>query len=161
LRKFAQWPVPRPSRRDASRQPLDKRYGQVGSSKAKVLGQYGFRTDFSFTRNFREGPWFNDLPTAKDSCCQLDETATEFACQGLELDFPIVGWGEDLVFDGAAWTAKPSPRSKARDPAQLRRNSYRVLLTRGRDGMVIFVPPVQPLARSLVALQEAGCLPLT
>jgi DUF2075 family protein len=139
---------------------LDKRFGLLGSSKARVLGQYGFRTDFSFTRNFREGPWFNDPANADDSCCQLKETATEFACQGLELDFPIVGWGEDLLFQGSAWKAKPSPRSAARDPEKLRRNSYRVLLTRGRDGMVIFVPPLPPLSESFAALVRAGCVPL-
>ena len=136
---------------------IEKRFGQVGSSKAVVLRDYGFRTDFAFSRNFREGPWFNNAPTTPDSCCQLRETATEFACQGLELDFPIVGWGDDLLFDGASWKAKPSPRSKARDPEQLRRNSYRVLLTRGRDGMVIFVPPVHALSKSLEALHQAGC----
>jgi DUF2075 family protein len=74
--------------------------------------------------------------------------ATEFACQGLELDFPIVGWDTDLLWTGNAWVS-PSGRSKARDPHQLRLNSYRVLLTRGRDGVAIFVPPLVELGRDV------------
>ncbi|MHB8996165.1 MAG: DUF2075 domain-containing protein [Armatimonadota bacterium] len=135
---------------------LDKRYGLIASSKGKNLGPHGIITDWSFTKNLREGPWYNDPPDARDSCCQLREVATEFACQGLELDFPIVGWGSDLTWAGSAWISPPQPRSKARDPHQLRVNSYRVLLTRGRDGMIVFVPPETSMNGTYEALMEAG-----
>lgn len=92
-----------------------------------------------------------------NSCCQLHEVATEFACQGLELNFPIVCWGDDLLWDADRWMSLSQPRSKARDPHQLRLNSYRVLLTRGRDGMVLFVPREPALGATYRALVEAGC----
>lgn len=140
---------------------LDKRWGLLGSSKAKILNQFGLRTDYSFTKNFREGQWYNDPIDSPHSCCQLQEVATEFACQGLELDMPIVGWGDDLLWRDSAWQTKASPRSTARDPRQLRINSYRVLLSRGRDGMIIFVPPDGMFEGTVNALMAAGASSLT
>jgi DUF2075 family protein len=117
----------------------DKRYGFLGSSKAR-LNPFGIPTDFYSTQRMRVGPWYYDDPESLGSCCQLNSAATEFQCQGLELDLPIVGWGADLCWDGQAWQSPPQRRSHARDPHKLRLNSYRVLLTRGRDGSVLFVP---------------------
>jgi DUF2075 family protein len=97
----------------------------------------------------KEGPWYNDPPESHLSCCVLHDVATEFACQGLELDFPIVAWGNDLTWSGSHWTSPPQPRSQAHDPHKLRVNSYRVLLSRGRDGFVVFVPPT-PLASTAI-----------
>ncbi|GHO78439.1 hypothetical protein KSD_62100 [Ktedonobacter sp. SOSP1-85] len=74
----------------------EKRYGLLASSKAKNLSAYGIHNDYNYTKNLREGPWYNDSPNSNFSCCQLHDVATEFACQGLELDFPIIGWGSDL-----------------------------------------------------------------
>ena len=88
----------------------------------------------------RLGPWYYDDPQSPRSCCQFDEAATEFQCQGLELDLPVVGWGVDLHWDRRSWRSRPPRHSDAEDPHQLRLNSYRVLLTRGRDGSVLFVP---------------------
>lgn len=134
---------------------VDKRYGLLGSSKAKHLPKYRMDTSYYATR-FPIGPWYNDPPTSSQSCCALQQVATEFSCQGLELDFPIVGWDTDLAWDGAAWQI-PQGRSKARDPKQLRVNSYRVLLTRGRDGLAIYIPPLAELDATFSALQQAGC----
>jgi hypothetical protein len=134
----------------------EKRYGLLASSKAKNLPKYGVQNGFTFTRRLREGPWFNDSPDSRFSCCALHDVATEFQCQGLELDFPIVCWGDDLLWSGAAWTSHPSPRSAAKNPHQLRLNSYRVLLSRGRDGLVVFVPPEAEMASTYSALGSAG-----
>ena len=117
----------------------DKRFGFLGSSKGR-LNSYGIPTDYFSTRRMRLGPWYYDDPQSPKSCCQFDEAATEFQCQGLELDLPVVGWGVDLHWDGTAWRSRPPRQSDAIDPHQLRLNSYRVLLTRGRDGSVLFVP---------------------
>ncbi|MDP9372505.1 MAG: DUF2075 domain-containing protein, partial [Chloroflexota bacterium] len=135
---------------------VDKRYGLLASSKAKNLAPYGIRTDWSSTKNLREGPWYNDPPGSRHSCCQLRDVATEFASQGLELDFPIIGWGSDLSWRGGAWVSPPQPRSKAREPHRLRLNSYRVLLTRGRDGFIVFVPPEPGLDATYQALVRGG-----
>lgn len=119
----------------------DKRYGLLASSKAKNLTQYGVHNEYNYTKNLREGPWYNDDPDSRLSSCQLNDVATEFACQGLELDFPIVCWGDDMWRERGNWRTPPTTRrSRARDPHQLRINSYRVLLSRGRDGFVVFLP---------------------
>ena len=118
----------------------DKRYGLLASSKAKNLEKDGINNSWDSTRRVRHGPWYNDPPESKKSCCQLLEVVTEFGCQGLELDFPVVAWGDDLKWDNGKWKPKSQPRSRAKDPDQLRINSYRVLLSRGRDGFVVYVP---------------------
>jgi len=67
---------------------------------------------------------------------------TEFGCQGLELDMAIVAWGNDFMWSGKKWELrKMRTRIPQVDPYQLRLNSYRVLLTRSREGVVIFIPP--------------------
>ena len=140
---------------------IDKRYGLLASSKARNLAPYGVQNGYQFTKNMREGPWYNDAPDSRFSCCQLNDVATEFACQGLELDFPIVCWGDDLVWDTYKWVSPPAPRSSARNPHLLRLNSYRVLLTRGRDGILLFVPPTDQMRKTRQILTEAGVKELT
>jgi hypothetical protein len=132
----------------------EKRYGWVASSKATNLLARGI--DNSYTRPFREGPWFNDPPESSYSCCQLRGVATEFQCQGLELDMPLVAWGDDLTWSGSGWLSRRSRRPTARDPHKLRLNSYRVLLSRGRDGVVVYVPPDAVLDGTHEALVAAG-----
>ncbi len=142
--------------RERYRVEQDKRYGFLGSSKAR-LNPFGIPTDFYSTQRMRVGPWYYDDPESLGSCCQLSSAATEFQCQGLELDLPIVGWGVDLRWDGRAWQSPPQRRSHARDPHKLRLNSYRVLLTRGRDGSVLFVPDGEPaFDANYDALCQAG-----
>lgn len=118
----------------------DSRFGLLASSKAKNLESYGVNNGYNFTKRLREGPWYNDAKDSRFSCTQLLDTATEFQCQGLELDLPLVCWGDDLWWNGVAWESKRSARSTAQDPHALRINSYRVLLSRGRDGVVVFCP---------------------
>lgn len=136
---------------------LDSRYGLLASSKAKNLGKYNIRNDYNFTKNLREGPFYNDPPSSPNSCCQLKEVATEFACQGLELDFPLIAWGSDLTWNGTRWISPPTTnRNKAKNPHTLRLNSYRVLLTRGRDGFIVFIPNEPATRSTLAALRCAG-----
>ncbi len=76
----------------------------------------------------------------------LEDAATEFEVQGLELDWTGVAWDLNLMrgpggwvprrFRGTAWQAVNDAAARAYVV-----NSYRVLLTRARQGMVIFVPP--------------------
>ena len=139
---------------------FDSRYGLLASSRAKNLPAYGVHNEWSYTRRLRVGPWYNATPDDPQSCCSFRDVATEFSCQGLELDLPIIAWGDDLRWVGDHWESTPSPRSRARDPHQLRLNSYRVLLSRGRDGFVLFVPPETALDASFETLQRAGVRPL-
>ena len=133
----------------------DKRYGLLASSKAKNLPAWGIHNEYNYTKNMREGPWYNDPPSSFNSCCALRDVATEFSCQGLELDFPIVCWGNDFTWDGV-WKSPSAKRSKAKDPHQLRVNSYRVLLTRGRDGFIVFVPNEIGIRSTYEVLKGAG-----
>jgi DUF2075 family protein len=142
--------------RERYRLEQDKRYGFLGSSKGK-LDPFGIPTDYYATQRIKIGPWYYDDPESAKSCCRLDSAATEFQCQGLELDLPIVGWGVDLHWNGRSWQSPPQRRSQARDPHLLRLNSYRVLLTRGRDGVVLYVPDGgAAFDEDFAALQEAG-----
>ena len=139
----------------------DKTFGLLASSKARNLKQLGVDNEFQATSRLRIGPWFADPSESPYSCRQMTAPVTEFQCQGLELDLPILCWGDDLGWEGA-WQSRRVTRA-ARDSHQLRLNSYRVLMTRGRDGLVIWVPPNLPRgdsARVLEALQAAGMRPL-
>ena len=133
----------------------DKRFGLLASSKAKNLPKWGIHNEYNYTKNMREGPWYNDPPSSINSCCALRDVATEFSCQGLELDFPIICWGDDFVWDGF-WKSPPAKRSKAKNPHRLRVNSYRVLLTRGRDGFIIFIPLEIGMQSTYEALKMGG-----
>jgi DUF2075 family protein len=138
---------------------FDKRYGLLVSSKGTVLQSFGMDNSYAATKRVRLGQWYNDDASSPFSCCQFRELVTEFSCQGLELDFPVIGWGDDLVWLASRWQNKPG-RSRARDPHRLRINSYRVLLTRGRDGMAIFVPPISAMDATHEALLRAGAIEL-
>lgn len=134
-----------------------KRFGIIASSKARNLPSYGIRNEFQMTQHLRVGPWYNEPPSSNNSCCQLREVATEFSCQGLELDFPIIGWGNDLKWENSKWVSPvPGVRSQAHDPHLLRLNSYRVLLTRGRDGMIVFIPSNLEMEQTYKSLLESG-----
>lgn len=112
-------------------------------------------------RRLKVARWYNDPPEKDSSCCALEETVTEFSCQGLELDLPVVCWGEDYAWTGSSWKLTPIKRRyKQEDPEQLLKNVYRVLLTRGRDGVVIFLPAVKQLDSTEVALLAAGVRPI-
>lgn len=144
--------------RERYSEQVDRRYGMLASSKAKNLEPYGVHNSYQYTKRLRVGPWYNDPPSSRDSCCQLREVATEFSCQGLELDCPLVCWGDDLRWNEDGWLSPA--RGQAKDPHQLRLNSYRVLLTRGRDGFLVFVPPEERMGPTYRALREAGLIEL-
>ncbi|MGE3797384.1 MAG: DNA/RNA helicase domain-containing protein [Thermomicrobiales bacterium] len=131
-----------------------KRYGLLASSKASSLDKYGINREFMHLKRVPVDKWYGEPPSSPDSCCQLREVATEFSCQGLELDFPLVCWGDDLLWKDA-WISKPV--KNRRDPHQLKLNAYRVLLSRGRDGFIVWVPPEdKPLDDTYDALVNSG-----
>lgn len=140
------------------------RFGILASSKAKNLEEIGVDNSFQATRKLRVGPWYNADPDDPQSCCRLEAVATEFSAQGLELDLAILAWGTDFVRSRTSWSNVHSrgyrPDAKVRNPLQLRRNVYRVLLTRGRDGTVIFVPPGSLLDETYNHLLDCGMQPI-
>ncbi|WP_037372220.1 DUF2075 domain-containing protein [Anaerovorax odorimutans] len=134
----------------------EKRYGLLASSKAKILPKFNVDNSFNTTKQLKVGPWFNYGADNELSCCKMNRVATEFACQGLELDMPIVCWGEDLIWEKTKWKKFKQIGAKAKDPNQLRINSYRVLLTRGRDGFIIYIPNYQELDNTYKTLILSG-----
>lgn len=118
-----------------------QRYGLTASSGAKRLRKYGI-----WVQNKIEATnWFLNGKNDVRSSFHLEETATEFDIQGLELDWTIVCWDADLRFEngdfkhlkfvGTKWQY-----IKSADNILYLKNAYRVLLTRARQGFVIFVP---------------------
>lgn len=88
--------------------------------------------------------WFLNRKDDVRSSCSLEDCATEFDVQGLELDWTIVAWDANLrynhgweymKFSGDKWKNINNKSDK-----KYLLNSYRVLLTRARQGMIIFVP---------------------
>ena len=140
----------------------DAHFGIVASSRDKDLHQFGIENDFMATRRVKLGPWFTESEDSQWSCRRLDQVVTEFGCQGLELDMALVAWGTDLLRENGAWSDRKARRysnqgqAKTRDPFQMRLNAYRVLLTRGRDGAIIFVPPLSELDETYECLLDCG-----
>ncbi|HET9195427.1 MAG TPA: DUF2075 domain-containing protein [Vicinamibacterales bacterium] len=119
-----------------------ERYGLVASSQAQRLKPHAIDVRV----NVDPVQWFlNDRHDTRSSF-YLEDAATEFQVQGLELDWVCVTWDADLrrhsdgwryhSFRGDAWTT-----IHKEDRKRYLLNAYRVLLTRARQGMVLFVPP--------------------
>ena len=132
----------------------DSRFGLVASSRDKDLQRYGVPNDYNSPKNLRKGQygrWYVAPKLEEGSCTRLDIVATEFATQGLELDAVLLAWGTDLIRENDVWTNRfarnYSDPERIIDPMRLRKNAYRVLLTRGRDGCVVFVPPIKDKMR--------------
>lgn len=137
----------------------EKRFGLLISSRAKPLLK---KHHIESLPSFHVGQWFDVNPESLWSCCALTSAATEFEIQGLELDLPIVCWGEDYQWDGAKWVV-PNLRYEdpVRDPDTLRKNTYRVLLSRGRDGMVVYVPKKESMDPTASFLLQCGARELS
>jgi hypothetical protein len=125
------------------------RYGLVGSSGAARLRAEGLEPSSSFHAEFPWEHWYLGERTDVRSSFRCEVFATEFEIQGLELDWIGLCWGGDFVWDeGGEWvlrTLRPGTQSrwnriKSKEKQTYRRNAYRVLLTRARMGVVIFVP---------------------
>ena len=118
-----------------------ERFGILASSNAKRLRPNGIdvNNDVSCSNWFLDGK--NDIR----SSYYMEDVATEFEIQGLELDWAVVCWGADLHITQKNWIFQAFKGTKWQNINQdIRRkyliNAYRVLLTRARQGFVIFVP---------------------
>lgn len=118
-----------------------ERYGIVVSSNAERLKPHAI---------YVKSPvdpihWFLDDKYDVRSSYYLEDVATEFAIQGLELDWSCVVWDADFRYTENGWDGRSFVGSKWNFVKKLERqmylkNAYRVLLTRARQGMVIVVP---------------------
>jgi hypothetical protein len=125
----------------------ETRFGLVASSEGDRLRAEGIEVSMEFRHGIDFADWFVRTEGNIHSSNQLEVAATEFECQGLELDWTCVCWGNDFVFSAQQnawvfwrlWGASLRPVTES-DEQTLARNVYRVLLTRAREGMVLFVP---------------------
>lgn len=118
-----------------------ERYGIVVSSQAQRLKPLAI--DVKSPMN--PVNWFLDDKDDIRSCYYLEDVATEFQVQGLELDWACVTWDGDLRFSTDGWKTYSFVGSKWQNIHKEERkkyliNAYRVLLTRARQGMIIVVP---------------------
>jgi hypothetical protein len=129
------------------------RYGLVGSSGAARLRAEGLEPNSTFHADYPWEHWYLAPETDLRSSYQCEVFATEFEIQGLELDWIGLCWGGDFVWHPHhQWQLrKLHPAAipkwnliKNADRQTYRRNAYRVLLTRARQGMVLFVPRGNP-----------------
>ncbi len=133
----------------------NKKYGLIASSKSRILPKYGMDNRFEATR-INYGKWFNNPSDDPKSCCALNKVVTEFGVQGLELDMPIIGWEMDMLWTGNEWKKYILKEDEDSERNTYRRNTYRVLLTRGRDGFIVFVPNDSKLDPVYEILKEVG-----
>jgi hypothetical protein len=89
--------------------------------------------------------WFLNDSTDVRSSYYMEEVATEFDVQGLELDWSLVAWDADLRITNSEWSYRSFKGTKwteikKSENKEYLKNAYRVLLTRARQGMVIFIP---------------------
>ncbi|MBI4392660.1 MAG: DUF2075 domain-containing protein [Euryarchaeota archaeon] len=118
-----------------------ERYGIVVSSQAERLKPHAIHVRSPVDPVH----WFLDGKEDVRSSYYLEDVATEFHVQGLELDWTCVAWDADLryhekgwdhwSFHGDQWKRIKSPERKL-----YLKNAYRVLMTRARQGMIIVVP---------------------
>lgn len=151
-----------------------RRCGLVASSSAIRLRAHGIELSSGFRQENRDMyvNWFLADVSDVRSSNQLEVAASEFECQGLELDMVGVCWGGDVTFDlqagqwrhrvfsGTNWRAVPSERDQ-----RYLLNTYRVLLTRAREGMIIWIPrgdgsddtrPAAPFDATAALLRRCG-----
>ena len=120
----------------------NERYGLVASSQAQRLKPHAIDVRV----NVDPIHYFLNDPTDTRSSWYLEDAATEFQIQGLELDWICMTWDADLRFRDGCWSyhsfrGKRWENIGKDDRKRYLLNAYRVLLTRARQGMVIFVPP--------------------
>lgn len=127
----------------------EERAGLVASSNAMRLKPEGLHVKAPIDVCH----WFLNGNDDVRSSNALEDAATEFDVQGLELDWVSVAWDLNYRRSGNAWLAREFRGTKWQaiksvtnglSRADYVKNVYRVLLTRARQGMVIFVPRGDP-----------------
>ena len=117
------------------------RYGLIASSQAKRLRAEGIWVEC----NCKPEKWFLEGKNDIKSSYFMEEVATEFDIQGLEIDYALVGWDADYRYENGHFECYKPSGSKwqtinKEDNKRYLKNAYRVLLTRAREGFLIFVP---------------------
>lgn len=125
----------------------ERRSGLLASAGALRLRAEGLELSLGFRSAKKQYEnWFLKPDGDHRASTQLEVAASQFECQGLEIDWAGLCWGEDFLWQpGRSWCysqVKNASRGRVLQENKQRyiRNGYRVLLTRAREGMVLFVP---------------------
>ena len=129
----------------------DERYGALASSKGQRLKPDALTLLPPNSSESEVTHWFLGDNKDVNSSYYMEEVATEFQVQGLEVDWALVAWDADMRYDKATsswkqYSFRGSKWMNINDP-KIRKyqiNAYRVILTRARRGMVIYVPKGSP-----------------
>lgn len=129
-----------------------RRAGLLASSGAKRLRAEGLGAELPHMEADAVAHWFLDrFPPDVRASDALETVATEFSCQGLELDYVGLCWDGDLVREAGrrAWLVRSFRGTRWQIPKHAEAianqlNTYRVLLTRARYETAIFVPRGDP-----------------
>lgn len=126
----------------------NERYGLFASSSAARLKPYGVY--YAKDRNsISPENWFLNSKEDIRSSYFMESVASEFETQGLEVDYALIAWDADLRIENDEWafyqmSNRLSPPNWSRIHSENNRlylkNAYRVLLTRARQGFIIYVP---------------------
>ncbi len=122
-----------------------ERYGIVVSSQAERLKPHAI----DVRSPMDPVHWFLDGRKDVRSSYYLEDVATEFHVQGLELDWACITWDADFRFSPVGWEHRSFVgdhwnRINKDERKTYLKNAYRVLLTRARQGMVVVVPEGDP-----------------
>jgi hypothetical protein len=123
----------------------ERRMGLLASSGARRLRADGLGETLNATDGSAIAHWYLNPPGDIRSSHALEVPANEYTSQGLELDFACLCWGGDLIRHQGRWVARTLSGNRWNTVSDNKRlamtiNSYRVLLTRAREGLVIWVP---------------------
>jgi len=117
----------------------EQRSGMVGSGNGKRLAADGLFVGLK--------PSIADWMLKPDgdirSSNMLEMIQNQYQIQGLEIDWALVCWDLDLRHSDGGWPAHKlsGPKWQAKSASlDVAKNGYRVLLTRARKGMAIYVP---------------------
>lgn len=128
----------------------ERRMGLLTSSGSRRLRADGVGEVLSATDGDSIAHWYLNPPGDIRSSFALEVPANEYTSQGLEVDFACLCWGGDLIIRDAAWMARSLAGNRWNEVDRRSKrfdfilNSYRVLLSRAREGLVIWVPQGDP-----------------
>jgi hypothetical protein len=122
-----------------------ERYGIIVSHQAERLKPHAINVKSPIDPIH----WFLNGKDDVRSSYYLEDVATEFHIQGLELDWACVTWDADFRYSRNGWQHHEFIGDRWKNIINIKRqgyqkNAYRVLLTRARQGMVIVVPEGDP-----------------
>jgi hypothetical protein len=154
----------------------ERRFGLLASSGARRLRADGIGITLNATAGAEIAQWYLNPRGDIRSSYALEVPANEYTCQGLELDFTCLCWGGDLLWGEQSHSWEPArllgngwQRVRNEDSRRFLVNSYRVLMTRAREGLAIWIPEgdasdptrmPEPLDATAAFLVRCGATPL-